>query len=80
MDEIGRPDQNSCMKAIRREAHKKIEKLDETNPEMRKAEKYIAINVVKENIFIYIQYGSWSKIIRIIGWVVRICFNLKARK
>ena len=37
--------------------------LDESNPKIRKAETFVAINVVNENIFIQIQYGSWPKII-----------------
>ena len=57
-----------------------IETLDESNPEIRKAKTFVAINVVKENTFILIQRGSWSKIIRVIGLLVRICFNLKVRK
>ena len=59
---------------------KTIETLDETNPEIRKAETFVVINVVKENILIYIQYGNWSKIIRVMGWMLRVYFNLKARK
>ena len=35
-----------------------IETFYETNPEIRKAETFVAINVVKENILIHIQYGS----------------------
>ena len=42
-----------------------IETLDESNPEIRKAKTFVAINVVKENTFILIQCGSWSKIIRV---------------
>ena len=57
-----------------------IETLDETNLEIRKAETFVAINAAKENILTHIQYGSWSKMIRVIGWVLGICFNLKARK
>ena len=57
-----------------------IETLDESNPEIRKAKTFVAINVVKENSFILIQCGSWSKTIRVIGLLVRICLNLKARK
>ena len=57
-----------------------IEILDETNPEIRKAETFVVINVVKENILIHIQYGNWSKIIRVMGWMLRVYFNLKARK
>ena len=57
----------------------RIETLDETNPEIRKAETFLAINVTKENLLIEIQYGSWSKTIRVIGWVLTIYFNLKAR-
>ena len=57
-----------------------VETLHETNPEIRKAETFVAINVFKENILIHIQYESWSKMIRGIGWVLRICFSLKARK
>ena len=44
-----------------------IETLDETNPEIRKAETFVVINVVKENILIHIQYGNWSKKIRVMG-------------
>ena len=57
----------------------RIETLDETNPEIRKAETFLAINVAKENLLIEIQYGSWSKTIRVIGWALTIYFNLKAR-
>ena len=41
---------------------------------------FVAINVLKENILTRIQYGSWSKMVRVIRWVLRISFNLKARK
>ena len=54
--------------------------LDESNPKIRKAETFVAINVVNENIFIHIQYGSRPKIIRVMGLMRRICFNLKGRK
>ena len=54
--------------------------LDESNPKIRKAETFVAINVVNENIFIHIQYGSRPKIIRVMGLMQRICFNLKGRK
>ena len=57
----------------------RIETLDETNLEIRKAETFLAINVAKENLLIEIQYGSWSKTIRVIGWALTIYFNLKAR-
>ena len=57
-----------------------IETFDEANPEIREAEPFVAINVVRENILTHIQYGSWSKMIRLIGWVLRICFSLKAKE
>ena len=46
---------------------KTIKTLDETNPEIRKAQTFVAINVVKEN-----KYANWPKIIRIMDWVLRI--------
>ena len=54
MDEIGCLDQNSCIMWNTQT----LETLDETNPEIRKAETFVAINVVKENILTFIQYGS----------------------
>ena len=52
-----------------------IETLDESNQTLIN----VAINVVTENIFKHIQYGSWSKIIRVMGCMMRTSFNLKAR-
>ena len=43
-----------------------IGRLDETNPQIRKAETFVAMKVVKENILKHIQHGSWSKMIRVI--------------
>ena len=54
MDKIDCPIQNSCMMWNTQI----LETLDETNPEIRTAETFVAIDVVKENILTCIQYGS----------------------
>ena len=46
---------------------KTIKTLDETNPEIRKAQTFVAINVAKKN-----KYANWQKLIRIMDWVLRI--------
>ena len=43
-----------------------IGRLDETNPQIRKAETFVAMKGVKEKILTHIQYGNWSKMIRVI--------------
>ena len=54
MDKIDCPIQNSC-KMWNTQV---LETLDETNPEIRTAETFVAIDVVKENILTCIQYES----------------------
>ena len=46
---------------------KTIKTLDETNPEIRKAQTFVAINVAKKD-----KYANWQKLIRIMDWVLRI--------
>ena len=54
MDKIDCLIQNSCMMWNTQI----LETLDETNPEIRTAETFVAIDVVKENILTCIQYES----------------------